>query len=141
MKKLLLMLVMVGMLISAGCCCFFPEESPKETKKRSARTKAKVKADVKPKHEIILEECFGNMASEIPEIRWMEFDSNYVHIGFNPIPSDVRTILGFWAFGGWKRINFGCHIYAYDASKYGSRKYGASSFAGATCQYGKTKHY
>lgn len=94
----------------------------------------------KPTHEIILEKYFGNMASEIPEIRWMEFDGNSIYIGFNPIPSDVRTILGFWAFGGWKRINFGCHIYAYDASRYNPTTDG-NFFAGATCRYGKTKHY
>lgn len=112
----------------------------KKAREERVHIKAKVKANVKPKHEIILEKYFGNMASEIPEIRWMEFDGNSIYIGFNPIPSDVRTILGFWAFGGWKRINFGCHIYAYDASRYSPTTDG-NFFAGATCRYGKTKHY
>ena len=70
----------------------------------------------------------------------MKFEHNSIYIGFDPVPNDVRTILGFWAFQGWQRINFGCHIYAYDASGYGPRTDG-SFFAGSTCRYGKTKHY
>lgn len=112
----------------------------KDLARQWAKEEAETVKPKQPKDAVILEEYFGDMATSIPEIHWIRFNGNSVFIGFNPIPSDTRTILGFWAFGGWKIINFGCHIYAYDASRYGPTTDG-NFFAGATCRYGKVKHY
>lgn len=153
MKKLLLLFVIVGMLISAGC----PKvevESSKQPKVRQPIDYT-IKAPKLPKKEtpkrdwsktknaIALRKCFGSLISiqsTIPELKWIEYEDNSIHMGFNPIPFDVKMILGGHAFGGWQVINFGCHVYAYDASKYNSQEFGAF-FAGATCRYGKTKQY
>lgn len=105
--------------------------------------KAEKNAQADATRATILEECFGSLASiqsAIPEVRWIRYDRNSVHIGFNPIPFDIKAILGGHAFAGWSAINFGCHIYAYDASRYSPTTDG-NFFAGATCRYGKIKHY
>lgn len=79
-----------------------------------------------------------NYLYNIPEISWIKFEHNSVYIGFNSSRSDVTTILRMAAFHGNKAIDFGVHIYAYKCS-YPTT--GGNFFKGATCRYGKVKHY
>ncbi len=130
MKKLLLSIIIVGILISMVGC----------TKEVPVVVKSKVIKSNETKNAILLRGCFSQSLKVIPEIKWIKFVDNSVYIGFNPIPVDVSMILAGHALSGWKTINFGCHIYAYDASKYGPTT-GGNFFAGATCRYGKLKGY
>lgn len=183
MKKLMMLLVTVGMLIGAGCntkqedkpepnepdfITTFPEvirfEEPEWLKqmlrgldyeemsgkewedflleewKKLPSPKVIEKEIVREQTE---EEQLKNRLDylyEIPEISWVKFERNSVYIGFTSVPSDLTLILGAAAFHGNKAIDFGVHVYAYDARRYGPTT-GGNFFKGATCRYGKVKHY
>jgi len=114
------------------------EKARKQIWAREKEARAKREAERRGKDSKL--ENRLNYLYEIPEISWVRFDDNSVYIGFTSIPSDITLILGGAAFFGNKAIDFGVHVYAYDACRYGPTT-GGNFFRGATCRHGKVKHY
>lgn len=112
------------------------EEARKQIRVRDVEKRAKIEKKVEDNR---LKDRLDYLY-EIDEVSWVKFERNSVYIGFSSVPSDLTTILGFAAFHGNKAIDFGVHVYAYDACRYGPTT-GGNFFKGATCRYGKVKHY
>ena len=74
---------------------------------------------------------------EIPEVAWVSFESNSVYIGWKERPADIRTVVIAAAFHGNRAINFGVHIYNYDAASFPSPTNGPKFFCTATVRDGK----
>ncbi len=75
--------------------------------------------------------------SEIKEVQWYECEDNNVYVGFEPIPNDWQMIVKGAALRGNEAIDFGCHVWAVPANKYGWRP-GDSSFLGeVTARHGR----
>ena len=68
---------------------------------------------------------------DVPEIKWIEIDSNTVHLGVDPLPLDIKLIAQAAAFNGNKAINFGVHVWVHPANDK-SKYYGET-----TARYGK----
>ena len=75
--------------------------------------------------------------SEIQEIAWYEIEGNDIYIGFSKLPDDWRMIIKGAAIKGNEAINFGCHVWAVDASKRGWRPGDSSYYGEVTARYGK----
>jgi len=145
MKKLMMLLVVLtGMVLVQGCD-EWDDEKPyawnNGVNPNNIKTVAEEKQPVKITNEEKLKTGCDYLTTEISEVKWIKFERNSIYIGFNPVPSDCRTIIGAAAFNGWKAIDFGCHVYAYNATKHPYPITDGSFFAGATCRYGKTKQY
>lgn len=52
------------------------------------------------------------------DVKWIEYEDNEIFIGFLPLPADYSRVCNNAAKIGNKAIDFGCRVYAYDASKY-----------------------
>lgn len=55
---------------------------------------------------------------DLEDIEWVCVDDNTVYIGFTQRPEDMKTVCNAAAYMGNKEIDFGCHVFAVDASKY-----------------------
>jgi len=52
----------------------------------------------------------------IPEVKWVEFERNTVHLGVEPLPDDIKLIAHAAAMNGEKAINFGVHVWVHPAN-------------------------
>ena len=77
---------------------------------------------------------------KIPEITWISFEGNSVYIGWKERPGDIRAVVGAAAFHGNRAINFGVHLYNYDASRFPRPTNGPLFFCTATVRHGKHKN-
>lgn len=48
---------------------------------------------------------------EIPEIAWIEYDSNNVYVGFHKLPADYNQIITMAALRGNRAFGRGIHLY------------------------------
>lgn len=61
--------------------------------------------------EDILREKLGYL-KDIPEVAWVQFDSNNVYLGWKSIPTDFNLINRTAAMNGNHAIGFGVHVWS-----------------------------
>jgi len=52
----------------------------------------------------------------IEGVKWVEFDRNWVYIGWAQVPPDIAMINNAAAMAGNRAINFGTHVWSVEAS-------------------------
>ena len=68
---------------------------------------------------------------DIPEVQWVRFEDNTVHIGVSPLPGDIAMIAQAAAVIGNRAIDFGVHVWVHPAND-PNKFYGET-----TARYGK----
>ena len=82
----------------------------------------KPNSDERPKrstNETLLKDATSYLAQR-EDVKWIEYQGNEIYIGFYPFPADYSYICNHAAEIGNKAMDFGCRVYAYDASKHRS---------------------
>jgi len=74
---------------------------------------------------------------KIAEVSWVTFERNSVYIGWRSRPTDIHAIVSAAAFQGNRAINFGVHVYNYDAGRFPTPDKGPLFFCTATVRHGK----
>jgi hypothetical protein len=89
------------------------------------------------KDQQALESRLGYL-KDIPEVAWVNYNSNNVYIGFNKRPQDLASIVGGAGLFGNRAYGFGVHVWAVPADNK-NWKIGDPFYCEATGRYGKVQ--
>ena len=87
--------------------------------------------------QVKLEESLGYLRS-IPEASWVHFERNSVFVGLLTLTPDLRLVASAAAMAGSRAMDFGCHVYFFEATTAPAKTTdGSLAFCSASARHGK----
>jgi hypothetical protein len=90
------------------------------------------------KHPDALRERLAYL-KDLPNVSWVEFDTNNVYIGLKEKPADLKAIVGDAAVAGSKVYGFAVHVFAVDEKYRGVEPIKRPYFCKATARHGEIR--